>query len=170
MERGELTSVDGRSAVRFTRIYPYPVERVWAAVSDPQELPGWFPSAVAYDEERAGSAISFTGDPYAETAGGTVLVFDPPHRFGFTWGDDEVYLTVRETSGGGSELTLVDVLAAEDAAARNAAGWTVCLTELRRLLAGETPTGPHREGAEPFLPLYEAYVAEGMPSGAHIPE
>jgi hypothetical protein len=62
-----------------------------------------------------------------------------------------------------------DVLADRSTAARNAAGWDVCLDELAKLLAGRTGGGPHAESATPWQPRYDAYVATGMPSGADIP-
>lgn len=40
---------------------------------------------------------------------------------------------------------------------------------LARLLEGEDVGGPHAEDVPPFQPIYDAYLAAGMPSGAHIP-
>jgi len=54
-------------------------------------------------------------------------------------------------------------------AARDAAGWTVCLAELGKHLAGQVAGGPHSETAESWREHYEAYVAAGMPSGSYIP-
>lgn len=63
-DRGTYLELDGRPAVRFRRTYPHPVERVWAAVTEPAELEAWFPSAVSMDP-REGGTIEFSGDPYA---------------------------------------------------------------------------------------------------------
>ena len=32
---GTYVEIDGRPAVRFVRMYPQPVERVWAAIAEP---------------------------------------------------------------------------------------------------------------------------------------
>jgi hypothetical protein len=64
---------------------------------------------------------------------------------------------------------LTDFLEATNTAARNASGWTVCLGELDKLIAGKPGSGPHSEDTPPFMPIYERYVATGMPHGAHIP-
>jgi uncharacterized protein YndB with AHSA1/START domain len=168
-DRGTYVEHEGRPAVRFVRRYPHPAERVWAAVSEPEGLAQWFPSRVEL-EPRAGGRIAFRGDPNlpAET-GGTVLAYDPPRRLAFTWGGDELHLTVEPDGEQACSLTLLNVLEARDTAARNAAGWTVCLTELDTYLRDGTADGPHRVGAEPWEEHYAAYVSAGMPSGAPIP-
>jgi hypothetical protein len=61
------------------------------------------------------------------------------------------------------------VLDQRDAAARQAAGWHVCLAELDKLIADRQPDGPHSDTAQPWQPHYDAYVAAGLPSGAKIP-
>ncbi|EST37515.1 hypothetical protein N566_12625 [Streptomycetaceae bacterium MP113-05] len=168
MERGVFTEHDGRPAVRFQRRYPHAVERVWAAVSEPAGLAHWFPSTVRI-EPRAGGAIEFADDPNTEPATGEVLRYEPPHALSFTWGGAELHFELAPDGKDGCTLTLTNVLEARDTAARNAAGWTVCLAELDKSLAGAATWGPHGEHAEPWEPLYDAYVTDGMPHGAPIP-
>lgn len=167
MDRGTYVEHRGRPAVRFRRTYPHAAEKVWKAVATPEGLAHWFPSAVRL-EPYAGGRITFSDDPNTEPATGEVLVFDPPRRLAFTWPDDEMIFELDEVPGG-CRLTLINVLAARDTAARNAAGWTVCLAELDKALAGEAAAGPHAGTALPWRPVYERYVASGMPSGAPIP-
>lgn len=166
-DRGTFIHHDGRPAVRFVRRYPHPIDRVWGAVSEPAQLVRWFPSSVALDP-RAGGEIRFDDDPHMEATVGTVLAYEPPHRLAFTWGGDELHLTLRELDGGATEFTLVNVLEAEDTAARNGAGWDVCIAVLGAVLAGEETSGPHGD-PEAWRPVYDVYVAAGLPSGAHVP-
>ncbi len=168
MDRGTYIEYNGRPAVRFQRSYPYPIERLWAAVTQPDELEHWFPSAVKI-EPRVGGTIEFFDDPNTEPTTGTILVFDPPRRLAFTWSGDELVFELEPTGGHGCELTLINLLEARDTAARNAAGWSVCLIELDKHLSGKGADGPHSDTAEPWRPHYDAYVAAGMPSGAEIP-
>lgn len=168
MDRGTYIDHNGRPAVRFRREYPYPVERLWAAVTEPGELAHWFPSAVRM-EPHAGGKIEFSGDPNLEPMSGTVLVHEPPRRLAYTWGGDELHFEIDPVDGGGCTLTLINVLEAENTAARNAAGWTVCLASLGEHVSGGKAEGPHSESAEPWRPLYDEYVASGMPSGAPVP-
>ena len=51
----------------------------------------------------------------------------------------------------------------------SAAGWTVCLAELGKHLAGPRAGGPHSDTAKSWRRHYDDYVAAGMPSGAGIP-
>ena len=83
MKRGTLIEHDGRPAVRFSRRYDQPVERVWAAVTDRGELSRWFPSDVRL-EPRAGGTIEFAADPNIPPTTGTVLAYDPPRRLAFS--------------------------------------------------------------------------------------
>ncbi|MFC6083774.1 SRPBCC family protein [Sphaerisporangium aureirubrum] len=167
MDRGTYIEYHGRPAVRFERTYGHPVERVWEAVATPEGLAHWFPSAVAL-EPYVGGKITFSGDPNMEGTTGEVLEFEPPRRLAFSWSGDELRFEL-EAVDGGCRFTLINVLEARDTAARNAAGWTVCLAELGGHLAGEPVAGPHSESATPWRPVYEEYVASGMPSGAPIP-
>jgi|SRR6185437_8656116 len=168
MDRGTYVELDGRPAVRFQRSYDHPVERLWAAITDPDELPHWFPSKVAMKAE-VGGAIEFTDDPNVEPHYGTILVYEPPTRLAYTWGENELRFELEPIGDNRCQLTLIDVLPAQDVAARNAAGWTVCLAELDKHLAGEVTDGPHSDTAESWREHYDSLVASGMPSGAPIP-
>ena len=168
MDLGSFIEFEGRPAVRFERTYDHPVERVWAAVTDPGELAHWFPSSVEL-EPRPGGTISFSADPHTSRQTGVILAFDPPRRIAYTWGGDELHVELEPLSPGRCRLILINVLADRSAAARNAAGWDVCLEELAKLLAGRPGGGPHADGAAPWQPRYDAYLAAGMPSGADIP-
>jgi uncharacterized protein YndB with AHSA1/START domain len=168
MDPGSYIEYDGRPAVRFERRYPHPVERVWDAVTRPEELARWFPSAVSF-EPRIGGTIRFSGDPNVGESQGTMLAFDPPHRLAFSWGGDELHIELTSIDDTTCSFTLLNVLESRDAAARNAAGWSVCLAELTKTLSGVATEGPHGETAQPWRTHYEAYVAAGLPSGAAIP-
>jgi uncharacterized protein YndB with AHSA1/START domain len=168
MDRGTFAEHEGRPSVRFQHTYNHPIERVWAAVVEPSELTHWFPSAVELDPQ-VGGQITFSGDPHAEPTAGRILVFDPPHHLAFTWGAEELHFELETVEPGRCRFTLTDVLEARDAAARNAAGWSVCLGELTKHLGGQLAAGPHSATAEPWQGLYDDYVAAGMPSGAFIP-
>lgn len=165
---GTFIEHDGRPAVRFERTYKQPVERLWAALIEPDDLTHWFPSK-AVIERRVGGKVEFSGDPYVEPITGEVLAFEPPHRLAYTWGTDELHFELAPF-GDGCTLTLIDVLEARDTAARNAAGWHVCLAELAKRLDGVVADGPHADTSQPWKPLYQDYIAAGMPSGAWIPD
>ncbi|NEE22050.1 SRPBCC family protein [Streptomyces sp. SID7499] len=163
-----LTLDDGRPAVRFSRVYDHPVDRVWQFVTDADELERWFPSR-AEIELRPGGTVRFSGDPHMEDSTGRVLAVDPPQHLAFEWGGDEIRFDLEETGEKSTRFTLTNVLDAQDSAARNGAGWEVCLTALDARARGEDTAGPHAGADAPWKELYAAYVAAGMPSGAPVP-
>ena len=168
MDLGTYIEYQGKPAVRFERTFPHSIDRVWAAVTESEELARWFPSGVDHEAE-VGGVIAFHGDPYSNPDTGTILEFDPPTAFGFTWGPDKLHLTL-EQLGESCRLVLINVLSEANTAARNASGWTVCLAEFDKVLAGVRSGGPHSESADAgFEGIMAKYVAAGMPSGAAIP-
>jgi len=152
---GTYETIDGKPAVRFERVYPHPVEHVWRSVTEPEQMASWFPTTVEVDL-REGGAMTFTfpGEEM-EPMEGRVLELDPPRTFAFLWGD-EVLRFELAGEGDGCRLTLTHLITNADEAARNAAGWHVCLDKL----AGEESD---------WEPLYEEYVRHGVPAGAEIP-
>ncbi|MER6491026.1 MULTISPECIES: SRPBCC family protein [Streptomyces] len=157
-----LTLDDGRPAVRFSRTYDHPADRVWRFVTDADELAHWFPSR-AEIELRPGGTIRFSGDPHMPDSTGRVLAVDEPRHLSFEWGGDELHFDLEELDEKRTRFTLTNVLVAADTAARNGAGWEVCLAALDAHARGEHP------GSRPWKDLYEAYVDAGVPSGAPVP-
>jgi uncharacterized protein YndB with AHSA1/START domain len=151
---GTYETYEGKPAVRFERVYPHPVERVWRSITVPEELATWFPSTIEGDL-REGGALRFSfPDEIVEPMDGRVVELDPPRVFAFLWGKDLLRLELAP-EGDGTRLTLTQTLE-PDEAARNAAGWHVCLDKL----AGEDTD---------WEPLYEEYQRRGVPAGAEIP-
>ena len=165
---GTYATIDGEPAVRFERRLPHPVEAVWRTVTEPGELAHWFPSEVEVDL-RLGGAMRFTFSPDMVYAG-EVVEFDPPRRFAFTWGTDLLRFDLAP-DGDGTRLTMLHVLREEgdEAAAKTAAGWHLCLDGLARRLAGEpgvtAPDGPTPE----WRARYDEYRDRDVPSGAPVP-
>jgi len=152
---GTYETIDGTPAVRFERVYPHAVERVWRMITVPEEMAAWFPSTVEVDL-REGGEMAFTfPDREVEPMRGRVLELDPPRVFAFLWGEDVLRLELAP-DGDGTRLTLTQQLRSADEAARNAAGWHVCLDKL----GGEDTD---------WEPLYAEYERRGLPSGAEIP-
>ncbi|MFJ3305328.1 SRPBCC family protein [Streptomyces sp. NPDC086549] len=163
-----LTLDDGRPAVRFSRVYDHPVERVWRFVTDPDETVHWFPSRLRIEGEPGGT-VHFSGDPHQADGTGTVLAVDEPRHLSFTWGGDELRFGLEALDGGRTRFTLTDVLAERNAAARNGAGWEVCLLALDAVVRGERHGGPHSADAADWQEYYRAYLDAGIPSGAPVP-
>lgn len=163
-----LTLDDGRPAVRFSRTYDHPVERVWQFVTDTDELAHWFPSRAEIDL-RPGGTIKFGGDPNMEDSTGRVIAVDEPRHLSFEWGGDELHFDLEALDDKRTRFTLTNVLVAQDTAARNSAGWEVCLAALDAHARGVRFEVPHAGAAAPWKEIYDGYVAAGVPSGAPVP-
>ena len=165
---GTYLELDGRPALRFERSIPHSVERVWRAITEPGEMGQWFPAAVEY-EPRVGAAMRFEfDDPDAPTTEGQVTELDPPRLFAFDWGGELLRFEL-EPAGDGCRLSFTHFLSERIQAARDAAGWELCLTEMDRLLAGEDAEAPGIGVTPEWRALYDKYVAAGVPSGAEVP-
>ena len=132
---------------------------VWRAVTDRDELRSWFPCDVIVDGGRweVGAAITFPFPPEVidMTLTGAVLEVDEPRVLAFTWGEETLRFELSPEQGG-TRFVLVDELPA-GAAARNAAGWDVCLDRL----AGLDPA------PDAWKPRFEAYAAAFEPVLGH---
>jgi len=166
-------TIDERPALRFERRIGHPIESVWEAITQPAELAQWFPCEVEVDL-RLGGRMTFvfpemTLPDEASTLLGEVTELDPPTRFSFLWGEDHLHFALEPLGDGAACVLRFTVeLDARNKAARDAAGWHVCLDGLERLLDGnrmERPSAP-----DEWRPLYEAYERRGMPTGAVVPE
>ena len=165
---GTYETIDGKPAVRFERRYPHPVDRVWRAVTEPGQLAHWFPTTVEVDL-REGGAMRFTfpGEEM-EPMEGAVTLLEPPHRFAFLWGGEELRIEL-EPDGEGCRLQFTHLISARDTAARDAAGWHVCLDGLGSLLSGDAGDAPGTEPTSEWTELYEEYQRRGVPAGAPVP-
>jgi uncharacterized protein YndB with AHSA1/START domain len=74
-------------AIERELVLPVSPERVWAALTQPEQLSRWFGTQAAIDL-RPGGAVTFTWDgssgPVGENSG-VVEVVEPPRRFAFRW-------------------------------------------------------------------------------------
>jgi uncharacterized protein YndB with AHSA1/START domain len=170
---GTFETIDQRPALRFERRINHPIDAVWAAITEPSELAHWFPCEVEVDL-RMGGSMKFTFPEMtlpdtASTMLGEVTELDPPRRFAFLWGEDHLHFALEPGDDQHSCILRFTVeLDAREKAARDAAGWHVCLDALERRLGG-TDDGPSTGASEPWRAIYEEYQRRGVPAGAPIP-
>ncbi|HET8642784.1 MAG TPA: SRPBCC family protein [Pseudonocardiaceae bacterium] len=147
-----LDVIDGRPTLRFERLLDHPPEKVWRAVTEPDELAQWFPARVE-TELRVGASMVFVFEdaPLDQTPGGEIIELDPPKVFAYRWGEDVLRWEILPEDGGCRLLfthALSQAHGGAAAAARNAAGWDECLAALtarldQRLPSRQVPM-PHR--------------------------
>lgn len=140
---GQLERVgDGRFRLRFTRGLAHPVQKVWTFVTEAEHLKHWFPATIR-GEFVVGAPLRFEFGPDDDApTGGTVLAVEPLKAPEFTWEDAPNVDVIRielEPTEDGCVLTFLSTIDAVGRAARDGAGWHVCLEALRRRLDGGEP-------------------------------
>ncbi|QQR87757.1 MAG: SRPBCC family protein [Flavobacteriales bacterium] len=156
---GTYTSTD---TVRFERILPGPIERVWSYLIEPEKRAKWLASGPL--EPRVGGAARLTWlhsnldaqqEPVPEefkryenghSMDATVTRCDPPRLLGFTWGADPARLSevIIELNEQGNDILLV--LTHERLPSKNdllgvSGGWHTHLDILVAHLNGSTAPG-----------------------------
>jgi uncharacterized protein YndB with AHSA1/START domain len=161
-----LTTEDGRYVLRFARRLPHAPEKVWRAVTDPAQLSRWFPADMEM-ELRRGAPIRFTFRQNEGPPGeGVILELDPPRLFAFSWGHELLRFELTP-DGAGCVLVLTDTFDDPAKAARDAAGWDVCLDGLEALLDGRSPDwAPMERWAERFAAYRTEFGPEFSSKGA----
>lgn len=158
---GELKKVEDRWQLRFRRRLPHAPEKVWSAITEPEHLRAWFPQRVV-GEWVVGAPLRFESE-YGDFDG-EVLACEPRSLLQFRWGTDTIRLEI-EPDGDGCMLTLIDTIAELGKAARDGAGWHVCLDALEHDLAGTTPSAA---SGERWRAVHRGYVENFGPEAATI--
>jgi uncharacterized protein YndB with AHSA1/START domain len=109
-------SLEDCPALRLERRYDQPVERVWRALTESDELSRWFPGEFEVSHS------------------------DPPHLLIGGWQGDGTLRFELQPYGAGCVLTFTHAFADRDQAALTGAGWDRCFARLDALLAGQTMT------------------------------
>jgi uncharacterized protein YndB with AHSA1/START domain len=132
----------------FVRRLAHPPERVWTALTEPEQLRVWAPFVPDRSLVRPGEArltmldgATESGDP----APGSVTRADAPSLLEYRW-DEDLLRWELAPDGDGTLLTLRHTIADRDWLPKVAAGWHLCLAVADRALAGEP--APHVQGEE----------------------
>ncbi|ANY07344.1 SRPBCC family protein [Pseudonocardia sp. HH130630-07] len=150
VERGPAGTV-----LHVTRRYPHSVDRVWAALTEPDRLSRWFPCEVEADV-RVGGLITFRfGPDDVDTAEITEL--DPPRVLAFLWSGEHLRWTLTP-DGDGCTLHLANPVADPGWTANTAAGWDRCFGALTAVLGGG-PVPVHRGPDEALTEHYRTVLA-----------
>jgi uncharacterized protein YndB with AHSA1/START domain len=149
---GTVETVNGRLVLRYERRLAHSPERVWRAITEPDELGKWFPAAVEL-ELAVGGKLRFTfREKDVDSPDGEVTELDPPRVFAFDWGGENLRFELQPEPGG-CLLVFTNTLDDRSKLARVGAGWHLCLDVLEVNLDGREP--PWKPD-ERWRGLYEA--------------
>jgi uncharacterized protein YndB with AHSA1/START domain len=151
---GTQETVDGRPALRFERRLDHSIERVWRAVSEPDELARWFVAEVPWTP-APGEAFEAGGET------GRITALEPPRLLAWTWAAER-YSFELAPEGDGCRLVFTHVFNPELGPAwQHAAGWETYLNRLEAHLAGGflSEEAAHEGIDERFARYREAFGA-----------
>lgn len=146
------------ATIRFERRLPYPIESVWAALTDPEQRGRWL-GPTTIDPRRGGRIETVAEGPPAprvhRTVSGRILAWDPPRLLEHEWHQSIIGETVvryeLEADGDGTLLRFSHI----GLALRNAEGFLpgthAYLDRLEALLGGAS------------LPVWTQRYAEVQP-------
>lgn len=132
---GTMESADNGYWLRFERRFDHSLERVWRAITEPEELAHWFPP---------GEELQVTES-------------EPARLLAGTWCGDELRFELRP-EGDACVLVFTHTFAEREKAARDAAGWDRVFVRFDALLRGE-PMG-EKESLEGWSEVHERYAAD----------
>jgi uncharacterized protein YndB with AHSA1/START domain len=127
------------------------VAKVWRAITDSEELSGWFPAKVE-TALAPGATMTFTFPGQPPESNGTIVELAPPRLFAFDWGGEVLRWELSE-DGDGTLLVFTHTFDDRARAASFATGWDGCLDGLTSVLDGRPVGEP-----EPYAPRHESYV------------
>ncbi len=135
---GVLERGGGTVTLRFTRKLAHPPEKVWRALTEAEHLAAWFPTTIEGDYAVAGAPLKFSfREVPMPPMDGQALTCEPLELLEFVWGDETLRFELTAHESGtvlGFSATFADI----GKAARDGAGWHVCLDQLGYSLDGRT--------------------------------
>jgi uncharacterized protein YndB with AHSA1/START domain len=161
---GTLLETSDGWELRYVRHIDKPPATAWRAFVEPDIVARWFPTSIA-GELVVGASLEFDiKDFKAEPFGGEVLEVEEPHLLVFSWGPDVLRFELADIGGGSTELTMTILLTEYGRAARDAAGWHVCLDHLAGLFADDANVVE----TETWAAIHPSYVEHFGPEAATI--
>lgn len=144
MNLGEVEKTDDGYEATFERVLDHPPEKVWKALTDPEEIEKWFVRTEL--EPREGGSYVEHHDHVGLSMEGEITHWDPPRVFGHTWWADpdgayeEASILWEITpEGSGSRLVMTHQFKELEGAEGTMAGWHICLDVLQAVLEGQPP-------------------------------
>ena len=144
--RAECEAADGRWTLVFTRDLRHPPEKVWAALTEPEQLAAWAPYTANRGLSGTGDVtITMLDGEQSQDIAAEVVRAEPPTLLEYTLGTDLLRWELAATPTG-VRLTLRHTVDDRDWIPKVAAGWHLCLDVAEKLLEGH-PVAPVRGAA-----------------------
>ena len=157
-----LTQEGPRYTVRFERRLAHSPKKVWRVLTEPELLRNWFPSDVVGGWTKGAKLrFVFEGGEGMEDSDlhGEVLSVEPLRLLEYRWGNSLLRYKLT-AEGDGCRLVFSESFDDGSIAARNAAGWEMCLANLEAILEDDAPA---QFALDAWRVPFERYVLEFEP-------
>lgn len=149
----------GDDRLRLERHFDNPVERVWQALTDSEEMSSWFACQVKYHELTPGSTVELRF-PGGEPDQGRILEVRPGRMLAFTWQKESLSFEVTPERGG-CRFVFVTTVEDPEHIPYSAAGYLQSVEEgLAGLLDAAADRKPDARELPSFDELVERITAE----------
>jgi uncharacterized protein YndB with AHSA1/START domain len=155
----------GRFEMRFERLIPRPIERVWGALTIPERLADWFGEPVQIDLRVGGNYLVMFPGGDDNLVEGRIVACDPPRLLAFEWfgtGGDTVVRWELAPVEGGCRLVFHQAGLTPWWFLGGSAGWADFLDDLVSVASGgkalEEEPGHHQREVARYRKQYGAFV------------
>jgi uncharacterized protein YndB with AHSA1/START domain len=147
----------------FVRKLCHSPEKVWAAITEPEQLREWAPFDSNGSLGVAGATVSLStiGTPQPHVTETIILRAECPRLLEYKWGGNDIRWELQPEAEG-TKLSLWTKIDRRYIA-MGAAGWHICLDVLERLLEGHPVgriVGPSAMGFDGWKHLHKEYAQQ----------
>ncbi|WP_126972677.1 SRPBCC family protein [Gynurincola endophyticus] len=157
---GKISKENEGYKVIFDRILLHPVDRVWKAITDPDQLKYWF-TDITFDFRPGGQIVFQFRDEEKTKSYGEIVSIDVPNRFVWTWEGELAVWELTALDEYTTRLLFTYSKINGDYAVNVASGFHDILQLLENRLAGSEAMSPFgaTANAPEFLPIRTRYAA-----------
>jgi uncharacterized protein YndB with AHSA1/START domain len=156
---------DGVFEMRFERLIPRPIERVWGALTIPERLADWFGDPVGIDLRVGGNYLVMFPGGTDDLVEGRITACDPPRLLAFEWfgtGGNTVVRWELTPVADGCRLVFHQTGLTPWWFLGGSAGWADFVDDLVSVACGgkalEEEPGHHQRAVERYRRQYGAFV------------
>lgn len=132
---GKVSKESDGYKVVFKRIFNHPIEKVWDAITNPEQLKYWF-TDVEFDFKPGGQIIIKFRDEAKTVSRGKIVSIDAPNKFVWTWEDELAVWELEKLSANQTQLIFSYSKLPKDYAVNAPAGFHSLLDRLEERLNG----------------------------------
>lgn len=132
---GKVTREKDGYQVVFNRTLNHPIDKVWDAITNPEQLKYWF-TDIEMDFREGGKITIRFRDKDKTSSYGEIVHIDPPHKFAWTWEGELAVWELKEVDERTTQLTFTYSKLSKEYAINAPAGFHTLLDRLESRLNG----------------------------------